>query len=288
MPRLASADIDKVRRWFSGPHRDWNIAAPAITNRVIVLDYDPRDDVLKQDPLCSVERPMTAIEQLKRDAWAERHGRTVHTWEEADQALREFPCTLTATTPSGGNHLFFELDDTQFKDLEFGNKYEGCVDVKWRGYVLVGPSRTKRGSYLWHLPDWPDTPVPLPPAVRRVLLKKMPKPVPPPGGYRTRLDTKGGSPKAKARRVLASCCKRIAGLTDGRRTALRDKTYAMAGYVPCGCLTEAEIRTEMKAAAHACGYEQKAGSREVDRLIDDSIHSGSERPHPGHGHGRCR
>lgn len=73
-----------------------------------------------------------------------------HSWDELEENVGELPDTaLWATTPRGGEHLFFRIDKGE-KVAPSASRLAEHVDVRsFNSYVLLAPSRTKDGAYEW-------------------------------------------------------------------------------------------------------------------------------------------
>lgn len=63
--------------------------------------------------------------------------------EELENKLGKLPKTLTQSTPSGGRHYFFSDE----KIINPVGKIGNSIDVKFRGYVLIEPSKIDNKSY---------------------------------------------------------------------------------------------------------------------------------------------
>ena len=73
-----------------------------------------------------------------------------HDKKELDKAVGGLPKTaLRASTPRGGEHLYYELYEDE-KVSASASKITPHVDVRsFHSYVLLPPSRTKDGVYEW-------------------------------------------------------------------------------------------------------------------------------------------
>ena len=79
-----------------------------------------------------------------------------HSMEELEKNVGPIPETrLVATTPRGGKHLFFRIDNGELVSAS-ASKLAPHVDVRsFHSYVLLAPSKTKDGSYHWDCEDKP-------------------------------------------------------------------------------------------------------------------------------------
>lgn len=73
-----------------------------------------------------------------------------------EAAVGKLPKTLLAQkTPRGGEHLFYALDPGEIVPPS-ASKVAPNVDVRsFHSYVLLAPSSTEAGEYVWASDDWP-------------------------------------------------------------------------------------------------------------------------------------
>ena len=73
-----------------------------------------------------------------------------HDIEELEKNVGPIPNTsLRQNTPRGGTHLFFDLNEGELVSPS-SSKLSPHVDVRsFHSYVLVAPSKTKDGAYIW-------------------------------------------------------------------------------------------------------------------------------------------
>lgn len=107
-----------------------------------------------------------------------KHG-GMKAWDELSLAHPPL-VTLTQRTGSGGRHYLFKAKE----GLEYGRKLrhpttareiEG-IDIKWRGYILLDPSKNQNGPYFWINPfgpilDYPEWLAPLMEKPKRLALE---------------------------------------------------------------------------------------------------------------------
>tara|TARA_R110002072_G_scaffold273239_5_gene433969 strand:+ start:4781 stop:6802 length:2022 start_codon:yes stop_codon:yes gene_type:complete len=116
----ATTDIDQIEAWWeSNPNA--NIGLDVGGAGMMVLDFDPGSDI-----------------------------------NEVEINVGKLPETqLVARSPRGGQHLFFELDDGEIVSPS-ASKVAKAVDVRsFNSYVLLAPSRTADGGYVWELEGKP-------------------------------------------------------------------------------------------------------------------------------------
>ncbi|MGI3899639.1 MAG: AAA family ATPase [Janthinobacterium lividum] len=112
----ASADPDKVKRWWSAKPFA-NIGIPCDANNLAVLDVDPRNGGLE------------GLAEL-----VAAHG--------------TITSAVEAVSGGAGQHIVFAFDGDAPVSLP-GHAAEG-VDIKWRGYILAEPSNhLSGGTYRW-------------------------------------------------------------------------------------------------------------------------------------------
>ena len=117
--RGATTDPVKIRNWWR-KHPRANIGLNCEASGVVVVDRDPRN---------GSEATWAALE--------EKHGKL-----ESDVA---------AFTGGGGRHEFFAPPGETWQPIE--PRYRQGIDIKYRGYVVLAPSRHKSGkNYCW-VPD---------------------------------------------------------------------------------------------------------------------------------------
>lgn len=115
--KSASVDAGDIERWWGRGQRQ-NLAI-ATGNGLLVVDVDVKSGI---DGFASLKK--------------------------LEAELGTLPDTLTATTPSGGKHLFFRY--LPELSVPCRNPFVEAVDVKSDGgYVAAYPSQTATGSYQW-------------------------------------------------------------------------------------------------------------------------------------------
>jgi hypothetical protein len=113
----ATTDERLIRRWWGKwPHA--NVAAPVRPGE-IVLDVDPKNGGFESLRILEAE-------------------------------YGQIPVSVMARSGSGGLHDYLKLPpNIEVKNDTTGNKLAPGLDVKANGYVLLPPSRTDKGDYLW-------------------------------------------------------------------------------------------------------------------------------------------
>ena len=130
-PELASKDPEQISQWFDKASHNIGLLTG---DGLLCLDVDLKPDQGKDG-------------QAKLKAMAEELG--------------ELPCTVTATTPSGGLHLLFQYDCSRYP---IGRHVAKQPDSEWFGVDILGnnsqiavqPSCTASGCYLWKAGELPS------------------------------------------------------------------------------------------------------------------------------------
>lgn len=125
----ASGDLATVTRWFKDP--DLNIGLAIVQSNLVVLDFDKRNAVSKQE------------------------------WQNYFQWCMKLN-THTVKTDDG-YHFYFRAD----KDLAFKGKLIAGIDIKHKGYVVLPPSIHPNGSVYEVIND--VDPIDLPDGLRKAL-----------------------------------------------------------------------------------------------------------------------
>ena len=188
--------------------------------------------------------------------------------------------TLTATTPSGGRHLFFESAGLRSRSYSFG---------EWRstGLAVVLPPAPGR---LW-LNDL--SPQPAPPVLIELvkqLIKsavvfssfpllvatgdELPKPI-----YEALLRAMPLGPVLRRRhqRWAGSILRKLIAYRDGRNAALMRATFDFRSIIAQGLIAEADARSLLVMACSANGYLGKVGSSQVNATISWALKPLEER-----------
>ena len=185
----------------------------------------------------------------------------------------ELPVTLTARTPRGGRHIYFNTQGFSVKNS--AGKLGIGLDVRGDGgYVIVPPSVNAQGkSYRWE-PDWgPIHPVPecLVPHLTATRSKN---------GV-TRPTAPVGFTPAYGRAALTSECNTVANTPEGRRNDQLYRSGCNAGeLIAGGYLDEGEARAALTAAATVAGLDNDAncGLSGIEKTIDSGIRAGEAHP----------
>lgn len=137
--------LPKLKDVFDGP---WDIAVPAMQNRLVIIDID----------LPRVRKKPDGTEYTTAD------GRL---WWRNFAAMNDIPNTYTVISKSGGFHLYFELPSS-IDALSFRpkSKLAESVEVKYRATVHAPPT----AGYELH-PQSPMTPAVVPIALMEELIR---------------------------------------------------------------------------------------------------------------------
>lgn len=130
----ATLDIMTLTRWFQDT--DHNIGLALQFSGLIAIDIDPRN------------------------------GGT-ETFQKLEQKFGPLPRILWASSASGGEHILMRDPGGRPRGKMDSAGCGAGVDVKYNGYVLVEPSETDAGKYLWQAQGEPED---MPDAWRAVAL----------------------------------------------------------------------------------------------------------------------
>jgi RecA-family ATPase len=241
----ASIDTAQIEAWW----QQWPYAMIGVRtgceSGIIVLDVDV-------DPATGVDG-FAAITELEK-----RHGM--------------LPDTLRATTPRGGEHLYFKWHDGVHNNT---GKLGDHVDVRAKdGYVIVPPSmRSDRKAYSWR-----EDALPEPAEAPAWLIELLTTPEPP---IPTTAPTprSNGNGDAYARAALDAECTAVASTAPGKRNhQLNKSAFSLGQLVGGGVLTEGEVKSYLHDAADACGLTKDDGRDSVKATIESGLSAGLKQP----------
>lgn len=242
----ASADPATIEAWW----RRWPLANVAIPtgqrSGLLVIDVDRKRGAPGDETLAALEGDVGAL-----------------------------PPTLTATTPSGGGHIFFRMPAVEIRNSagRIAGEAAPGVDVRGEGgYVLVAPSSIRGQAYAWR--ERRD-PVELP--ARWLELLAPPKreaPVVEPWTPRDDAD------RSRMHRWCVSALEReardLAHTPAGRRNdELWRSTAALAGLVHLGVFSSTELRSAM---LWACSHWPERSERKDRDTIERAMTFGLANP----------
>lgn len=208
----------------------------------------------------------------------DRHHGGLETRAELEAARFVFPPTLAARTRAGGWHFFYQAPGDRRVPNTTGalagvGETPG-IDVRGDGgYVIVAPSArpidpdpgtgaARLGRYVWVAGDRPVAPAP----TWVVIAKKRPTPTPAPAPARTPVGERPGRDPYK--RAAAALTGEVARVTasggQGRNNALFQAAANCFEIVNTGYLSEAQVRSELTAAASSVGL----GETEIRHTLD--------------------
>jgi hypothetical protein len=232
----ATTDEAQLRRWWSGRWQCANVGA-VVPDQTVVLDVDPRHG---------------GDETLAR--------------LEANYGV--LPATLTCLTGSGGQHLWFAVDDPDQLRQDAGVLGPG-VDSRCsaRGYLVIPPSvHPCGGGYVWA--HGPRVRAPAPPWLMERLRKSA--------------ETRPLVPAAQpvdgdryGQRALHEEASRLASATVGQRNQrLYMAAIRMGQLVGAGVLDQAEV----VATLTATGIDVGLLADEVKATLDSGLAFGMVHP----------
>lgn len=195
----------------------------------------------------------------------------------------KLPETLTARTPGGGRHLVFRLPDgveLGNRDVPLGDSINLHVRAGTNGYIVVAPSGTKLGPYKWETRAKKLPPIASAPAWLIELLTGPPLPS---NNSSTNsitsasasISTSTTGTSAYGRAALEAETRKVAGAAEGsRNNILNTAALRLGQLVAGGELAEADVRTELVAAAEACGLP----GGEAQKTITSGLQAGLTQP----------
>ena len=177
---------------------------------------------------------------------------------EAD--LGDLPRGRTASTRSGGLHLYFRSEGVEIRNAAgcVGGPAPG-VDVRGAGgYVLAPPTP----GYAWTS----ASPTPLLPRTWAATLSA-PRRLPAPSIDPPRFEYVAKKEARWVRRAVERECEKVAAAPLGTRNErLYDSAFALAGLVHTGAITEDEVARAVLSAANRWPSAERDGRKDVDTV----------------------
>jgi hypothetical protein len=195
---------------------------------------------------------------------ASRHGFDAH------------PDTFTATTPSGGTHLYYTHPaGTGWDGTRLGNTagtLGWCVDTRAHGGYVAAPPTTLHDGHVYTVAN-PAEAIPLPAALAHAL-RSAPRPAP--GSVTVNLPPTGSARRdAYLNAALRNQLDHVATAPEGTRNrALYTSAVALGQLVAGGELDPDHVRAALTTAAQAAGLKQA----EISRTITSGMAAGTTRP----------
>lgn len=238
----ATADEKALRRLFSGAA---NLAIACGASGLVVLDLDVKNG---RDGIAA----LAALEA--------RHG--------------ALPATLTARTPTGGEHRYFRATEgVEIRNSE--GKIAPGVDVRGLGgYVLAAPSTVNGAGYVWThdapiaaLPaTWIDLLARHEPARPRLALARPPRP----SDRRARVYCD---------RALEGEARELArGARGERNSTLNASAFSLATLAHHGVFTRTDAYHALRRAGEDNGMIGDDGARSFDATFESGWRAGLEHP----------
>lgn len=178
---------------------------------------------------------------------------------------------LHATTPSGGLHIVFRVNETPLGNS--AGKLAPGIDTRGAGgYIILPPSQIDSGKYI-ALDDWQREPPPLTGALEALLIKRpaaitLPtSPLTPGAGY-------GDA-------ALAAEVETVARAAEGARNdTLNRAAYSLGQLVAGGELDRAMVETALLQAARAAGLPERESLRTIESGLKNGAATPRQRPAP--------
>ena len=279
--RAATADSDRLTRWWhQHPHAVPGIAAGP--SRLVLIDLDTHTDQLPDDPATELLPgiDLTAEGIPPEQLTATRDGRDVLLLlAHLRGGPRPWPTgpdhqPVTATTPSGGRHLWYRAPpDVDLRQAIGELGWQIDIKAGW-SYGVAPGALARRGPYTLtagdpanpgRMPDWLAREVTRT-ARRQPLPKGLPKPLP------TQVTAGGRTgPSAYLNTVLERGASELAGLRDGRQRALSALAYKAGGLLAWSGLPRADVETRLIEIGTATGLPDRLAHRIVTRAMANGI-----------------
>lgn len=197
------------------------------------------------------------------------------TWAELCQRLALDTRTPTATTPSGGVHIYFAAKGHDVRNS--AGKLGAGLDVRAQGgYVVAPPSVASGKPYTWAPGLSPDDVELLPlPDVLAVLLQKPPQPPQPPQRQGKTPAPSGDVSSAYGEKALREEVARVRAAMPGTRNdTLNAAAYALGRLVSPGLLDAERVASELESAGLDAGLEPE----EIAKSLKSGLAAGLSNP----------
>ncbi len=273
--RAATTDPERLHRWWTATPRA-AVAVAAGPSGLVLIDIDTHADSPPQRPETELLPGIDLNTEPAATGWEDqryRDGRDSlrllarlrggpHPWP-ADPTCQP----VTTDTPSGGRHLWYQAPAPDLRQKVIAWQ----VDIKagWSYGLAPGTSITT-GTYR-HTGGDPRHPGRMPDWLAREVIRISGPPQP----IRPRPATAArNAPTAYLDIVLRNGTRRLASLTDGRRTALAALAYQIGGYLTRAHATEHDVLDQLIAAATAAGLPHHT----AERIARRALTNGQARP----------
>jgi hypothetical protein len=268
--RAATTDPYRIRTWWIAAPRA-AVALAAGPSGLVLIDIDthtPPDQpatVLLPGIDLNTEPTATGWEdQPYRDGrdslrlLARLRGGP-HPWP-ADPAHQP----ITTDTPSGGRHLWYQAPAPDLRQAVHPKGLAWQVDIKagW-SYGLAPGTSTTTGTYR-HTSGDPRHPGRMPDWLAREVIR-IAGPIQPSSPHPATLPR--SAPTTYLDTVLRNGTNHLAGLTDGRKTALAALAYQIGGYLTWAQATEHDVLDQLTAAAAEAGLPRHTAERIARRAL---------------------
>jgi hypothetical protein len=244
---IATTDPARIRRWWN--RLSYNIGISCGPSGLVILDLD---------------MPGHAVHALAGTAASNGADALVGLCREQGQPL-PFG-TLTASTPSGGFHLYFSAPPVRVRNST--GKLAALIDVRAVGGYVIGPgSRIGARSYII---TNPAPPAPLPPWITKLIESPVREPALTGSHSRSMADA-----SAWAVAALQNEVSRVAGAPEGTRNDTLNRAAFRLGQLVGAHLLPA------RAVTHALGVAAvRAGlpEAEAQRTIGSGMAAGTRNP----------
>lgn len=275
--RAATRDPHRIGTWWDAAPRA-AVAVAAGPSGLVLLDIDAHTDTPPDRPATALLPGIDLHAEPTASGWEHcsyRDGRDSlrllarlrggqHPWP-ADSAHQP----VATDTPSGGRHLWYQAPVPDLHQAVSPKGLAWQVDIKagW-SYGLAPGTRTTVGTYRHSRGD-PRRPGRMPDWLAREVIR-IAGPTQPITLHKP-IATAGNAPAACLDTVLRNGTNRLAGLTDGRKTALAALAYQIGGYLAWAQATELDVLDQLTAAATTAGLPHHTAERIARRALANGL-----------------
>lgn len=244
---IATTDPARIRRWWS--RLSYNIGISCGPSGLVILDLDI--------PGHGVHAPAGAPASNSADA-------LVGLCREQGQPL-PFG-TFTASTPSGGFHLYFSAPSVRVRNS--AGKLAALIDVRAAGGYVIGPG-SRVGARPYIITN-PAPPAPLPPWITKLTESPGPQPAPTEGHPGSAEDA-----SAWAATALRGEVSHVAGAPQcTRNDTLNRAAFRLGQLVGAHLLSARAVMHALEQAAVRAGLPEA----EAQRTIGSGMAAGTRNP----------
>jgi hypothetical protein len=235
--KVATTDANQIIDWWSGYPKAMIGVPTGVASGIWVLDIDVKPDTNGAAELAKLERANGAL-----------------------------PVTLTASTPSGGTHYYFQFDE----GIRNRGSLESGIDVRGEGGYVIAPGSVREDGCYY---DWKSkgTGVATAPAWLLALVKR------PKATATPRTSTSNSNP-IYSDAAITSELQKLIGTSKNRNNQLNDSAMAIGQFVGAGAISRHDAEERLYGAALANGYISKDGEKSARATIKSGLDAGERQP----------